>query len=628
MNQDLNSQGMSNVPQSGGTPPVQGFPNPQAPQQVPPQGLPVGTPAFGGTMPPQGTYGLQQGGVIPPMPQGAPPYMQQPGLPYSPQVTRFNAQNMQFGAPMDTQQASKYAGDMQSPAGHQQKMMELQREFDKFLTTDDESDVVAGNAQTGAESTSADGGSYLDSLRANFSIEDPPAEAFEEEEKELDITQIQQSIVEKMIEVNSSSRTTVDEVHQQALQEVLLQQQTMLQEQLKKRAEEEEEEAAPWLVSHEKEEEKVESKKKEAHAEAEKEDTSAPQYTGRVSDFIEDTTVVTGTLTYNDMAYGQIDEVNLDDDDTAEILSSDKKKAKKAQAPKVLRNRASKKDRKSHTIKGPRGETVVGTTMADAEEELLSEVNEDIEAQEVSSPVEEAPAEEATPATEEKQSGPKPRPQKVLRRKMAKTGNVLDKYYMNIAQQILREASPVRRVPYVIGFLLIVAIIAKFAFIDIYNEFVVLQSESDNRKKEIEALSDVLDNLEQVQTEVALYSDDALTDEEKSQIDILKRIEIFEKYIMSRSRVESISITGNTISTSLTGLTLQQTRELLEDLRKDENIDFAEVGEISPVEDGTKIDPLTGEVYTQTTISFTFKPVKPKLTPVPDTPSTPDASQS
>lgn len=579
MSQDLNTQGIPNMPHmsgDGSIPPMQGM------------GLPVG-------VPPQGDNGSGlQMSTLPGMQQGTIPQMSQQGV--------------------DGSSSSKYATDASDMGNHQQRMLDLQKEFDRFLVDDsDDLEPVGGGQVATVAQTATDvkpqtenDHSYLDALKANFSVpSEQPVQVEDEdpfEEKKPDKMQIQQAILEQMIQANSQKPASEEEaIHQEAMKELLMQQQEMLLEKIKQEEAQkvvEEQELAPWLfVEEEKVEEKAEEKKE---AEAVKvEEVSGPQFVGKASDFREDTTVVSGTMMYNDMGYGQINDSEVDFDKAVEMMekgNKDKPK-KKQQAPKTLKNKASEKDRRSDM-------KVSKSPQKQKEHEQEQQKQQEQKEQ---------------PQEQRKQQQ---RPQKVLRRKMAKTGTILDKYYINIATPFLKEISPARKIPIVLVFVVIVGLFINYGILTKISAEQALLAEISSLNNEISKYKSGLDDLAAAESEIELYDDAALTDEEKTQLDIMDRIGVFETELMNISVIPSISISGDSISTSLSGLTWPRTKELLDKVRQNKYVVFAEVGELRPmmdpeVEGKPLIDAATGEPLVETSITVNYIRKTPSVEQAP-----------
>lgn len=141
-----------------------------------------------------------------------------------------------------------------------------------------------------------------------------------------------------------------------------------------------------------------------------------------------------------------------------------------------------------------------------------------------------------------------------------------DKQTVNLAERPKTINSPVRAIPIFLCALVVIALFAKFGVID----------QITRQQDAADALADAQSRLDlaialnadytKISDEYNLYSLNSLSDEELSAVDRLEIIDLLDKELLSSTLVSAVSINGNVMLVQFTGLSLEQTSELIDSL--------------------------------------------------------------
>ena len=140
------------------------------------------------------------------------------------------------------------------------------------------------------------------------------------------------------------------------------------------------------------------------------------------------------------------------------------------------------------------------------------------------------------------------------------------KQYINLAIKEERQIDPRIAVPAIIAILILAALFSKFAVIDRFAKVSAAESELNELKTQLSFANAQLENYDKVLEEYQKYSVNWMDDIEKSLVMKTDMIDLINNEILKNSETRSLSISGNTISAQLVGLSLSDTSGLVDRL--------------------------------------------------------------
>jgi len=169
-------------------------------------------------------------------------------------------------------------------------------------------------------------------------------------------------------------------------------------------------------------------------------------------------------------------------------------------------------------------------------------------------------------------SGPsKGKKNKVSRRK------VPVKRSINLAGVGKKPIKVTLAIPLIILIILVAAAISKFAVIDRYAAVSAAQSEVGRLRSEIAAGYAKIDSFGELTETYAHYTFSGMTTEELQRVDRADIVELIQEYVVAQAQLGSWSVSGNTLTLSLTGSTLEEVNVIAQQLNEDEMVDFCTV---------------------------------------------------
>lgn len=140
------------------------------------------------------------------------------------------------------------------------------------------------------------------------------------------------------------------------------------------------------------------------------------------------------------------------------------------------------------------------------------------------------------------------------------------KQYLNLAVKEKKQIDIKVAIPAI--FLIIIAAIAfaKFAVVDRFAKVDAAERELADYQMRLSATNVQLQNYDEVLAEYQKYSVSWMDDVEKNLVKKTDMIQLLNNEILKNSETRSLSISGNTISAQLVGLSLAETSRLVERL--------------------------------------------------------------
>lgn len=151
------------------------------------------------------------------------------------------------------------------------------------------------------------------------------------------------------------------------------------------------------------------------------------------------------------------------------------------------------------------------------------------------------------------------------------------KQYINLAIKEEKEIDPRIAVPAIILILALAALFSKFAVIDRFAKVSAAESELADYKAQLAVANAQLENYDKVLAEYQKYSVNWMDDIEKSLVKKTDMIDLINKEILKNSETRTLSVSGNTISAQLVGLSLTETSNLVDRLYARDDVQDVQV---------------------------------------------------
>lgn len=133
---------------------------------------------------------------------------------------------------------------------------------------------------------------------------------------------------------------------------------------------------------------------------------------------------------------------------------------------------------------------------------------------------------------------------------------------------------------YLIFIVVVLLALSKMFVFDVITDLNKAQANYESLKATLDDYNVVLEEYDKVNTEYNKYSYSYLSSQEKLQ-DRMEVLEVLEATIFKQSTVQSISITGDVISVSLTDVDLEKTSVIAKDLESYDIVDHVTVNTAS-----------------------------------------------
>lgn len=160
-------------------------------------------------------------------------------------------------------------------------------------------------------------------------------------------------------------------------------------------------------------------------------------------------------------------------------------------------------------------------------------------------------------------------------------------------------ANPVKIAIIALILIAVAAVGLKFGLLDILDKKIAAQSDLSTKQQELTAYAIKLADYDKVADTYGRYSFGWMTDSEAGQTfknDIFNTIQTF---IMPNCVVENYSISNNTVNFNISGITLDQAREIIKVLTEQPNVSSANVSSVTAKDEGLTASITMQVVFTK-----------------------------
>jgi hypothetical protein len=138
---------------------------------------------------------------------------------------------------------------------------------------------------------------------------------------------------------------------------------------------------------------------------------------------------------------------------------------------------------------------------------------------------------------------------------------------LNLVIKEKNLSSPSRSIPLLAAILVAAALFSKFAVADRLAMVNAAQRRVDQAQTALQQLRASYADYDQVSAEFHRYSYGAFTPEEMELVERLQVLNLLEDYVMSAAQVKTLALSGNTLSLTLAGLSLERASTLVASLK-------------------------------------------------------------
>ena len=156
------------------------------------------------------------------------------------------------------------------------------------------------------------------------------------------------------------------------------------------------------------------------------------------------------------------------------------------------------------------------------------------------------------------------------REKAIKAKSFPTKTTLNLVYKEKREFRLSRLVPAVLAVVLLAAVFAKFAVIDRFAALAEAENQLAREQAQLQELINSFADYDEVQAEYNRYTYENFDRTIPDRQDVLK---LLERYVFPVSGMQQLSIAGRSVSTTLTGMTLEEVSTLVNRLESQPLVD-------------------------------------------------------
>ena len=155
-----------------------------------------------------------------------------------------------------------------------------------------------------------------------------------------------------------------------------------------------------------------------------------------------------------------------------------------------------------------------------------------------------------------------------------KKAKVLSKTTINLAVIKKEHIKWGIALPAILVIIAVAALISKFAVVDKLKELEALRAENSKIQSRIDDYNEMIDSYRDVQEEYYHYTYSGWNSEEKNRTDRVDIIELMDKYILSKSNVDSWSVSGNVLSVTMSDISLKVANSIVAKIEEDEIVNY------------------------------------------------------
>lgn len=156
-----------------------------------------------------------------------------------------------------------------------------------------------------------------------------------------------------------------------------------------------------------------------------------------------------------------------------------------------------------------------------------------------------------------------------LRVSKKKAVQVPEKATMNFARRA-SGFNAKKMIPLILVIILAVGLFVKFGFIDQTNKKIEAYNELADKQMLLDTMNTKLAGYDELYAKYGIYSYGWMNDNEVNTIDRIEILGLVEGKVMQRALIKDISINGDVITMNLSGITLQDTSDIVKVLEQDE----------------------------------------------------------
>ena len=132
-----------------------------------------------------------------------------------------------------------------------------------------------------------------------------------------------------------------------------------------------------------------------------------------------------------------------------------------------------------------------------------------------------------------------------------------------------------RMIPLILVLVLGTGCFLKFGFIDQIAKRAAAYEELSEKLDRLASVSVMLTDYDQVEKQYNRYSDALLSEQELDLVDRIQILDLMEKKIAPKARIENLAINGNVLTLNLDGLTLDEASKMVKEIELSEFVDNA-----------------------------------------------------
>lgn len=163
-------------------------------------------------------------------------------------------------------------------------------------------------------------------------------------------------------------------------------------------------------------------------------------------------------------------------------------------------------------------------------------------------------------------------------------GRMPTKRSINLAMVDVKRINWLAAVSLTLIILAACAAFGKFAVADRFIAVAEANAEVERLQRELEENYALMESFGDLNDRYAHYTYSGMTEEEISRVDRVEVMELLRRNVLSRMNVDSWSVSGNVLTLSVSGRTLQEVNLMMQGLLADEMVDYCTVStaEMSP----------------------------------------------
>lgn len=140
-----------------------------------------------------------------------------------------------------------------------------------------------------------------------------------------------------------------------------------------------------------------------------------------------------------------------------------------------------------------------------------------------------------------------------------------EKTYMNLVVSDKKSIDLGRTIPLAIILVIVVALIVKFGILDVYGRVGVKQAELSTEKQALSTMTAAIADYDAVLAEYEGYASASIAGDEVT-VQAVDALDLVDRFVSPSARVASVALSGNTLSLSLTNVSLDGVGRLVSSL--------------------------------------------------------------